>query len=117
MIRSYKSFDNPSTTNLKTSESILEMSGMTVQGVVPEQKKKKSQIKRNSSMLSLKSINQNIRSMLKLTKNEESFFDDETKNMEATELVKKTKPAPVTPSLKISIYNEVQNFSNLLTVF
>lgn len=106
-MRNYKSFDNPSTTNMKTSESILEMSGMTAQDVVPDQKKKKSQIKRNSSLLSLKSINQNIRSMLKLTKNEESFLDDEAKTTEATELVKNTKPAPVTPSLKISIYNEV----------
>lgn len=110
LMRNYKSFDNP---------SVLEMSGINTQDVLPDQKKKKSQIKRNSSLLSLKSINQNIRSMLKLTKNEENFLDCETKSTETTELVTGGKKTlPVTPSLKISIYNEVYNvtkFSLLLS--
>lgn len=107
LMRNYKSFDNPSTTSIKISESVLEMPGETAQDAATDHKKKKSQIRRNSSLLSLKSINQNIRSMLKLTKNEESYLDDEAKIAEAAELLKTTKPAPVTPSLKISIYNEV----------
>jgi hypothetical protein len=58
-------------------------------------------IKRNSSLISLKSINQNLKAMLKITRNDTSSSSD-AEIGEATKLVTK-KPAnpPMAPSLRI----------------
>lgn len=57
-------------------------------------------IKRNSSMISLKSINQNLKAMLKLTRNDTSSSSDAEAG-EATKLMKKTMNPPIAPSLRI----------------
>lgn len=59
-------------------------------------------IKRNSSLISLKSINQNLKAMLKITRNDTSSSSDAEVG-EATKLVKKLSNLnpPLAPSLRI----------------
>lgn len=67
------------------------------------EEKAKMKIKRNSSLISLKSINQNLKAMLKITRNDTSSSSD-AEIGEATKLmIKKPQnpPMAVTPSLRI----------------
>lgn len=66
------------------------------------EEKAKMKIKRNSSLISLKSINQNLKAMLKITRNDTSSSSD-AEIGEATKLVKKlpTPNPPMAPSLRI----------------
>lgn len=62
--------------------------------------KAKMKIKRNSSMISLKSINQNLKAMLKISRNDTSTSND-VEVGEATKLMKKPTNPPMAPSLRI----------------
>lgn len=65
------------------------------------EEKAKMKIKRNSSLISLKSINQNLKAMLKITRNDTSSSSD-AEIGEATKLmIKKPQNPPMAPSLRI----------------
>ena len=65
------------------------------------EEKTKMKIKRNSSLISLKSINQNLKAMLKITRNDTCSSSD-AEIGEATKLMPKKLPnPPMAPSLKI----------------
>ncbi|CRL04398.1 CLUMA_CG017484, isoform A [Clunio marinus] len=64
------------------------------------EEKSKMKIKRNSSLISLKSINQNLKAMLKISRNDTSSSSDAEVG-EATKLVKKTYNPPIAPCVRI----------------
>lgn len=105
-IRDYKSIPT-STSGTFKDESTFQRGYSFGNEVDPKEsptaeEKSKMKIKRNSSLISLKSINQNLKAMLKITRNDTSSSSDAEVG-EATKLVKKLSNLnpPLAPSLRI----------------
>jgi hypothetical protein len=107
-IRDYKTITSSTSTNFNKIEAGgLERGDSTViENPIdsPTGDDKKGKIKRNSSLISLKSINQNLKAMLKITRNDTSSSSD----AEVGEIIKKKQPTLVlnpplisAPSLRI----------------
>lgn len=97
-IRDYKSIDSSTSANLNNFERGYSFGNEIDQKESPTaEEKAKMKIKRNSSMISLKSINQNLKAMLKISRNDSS----DAEAGEATKLVKKLPNPPMTPSVRI----------------
>lgn len=105
LIRDYKTITSSTSTNFNKVEARLERGdsiGNDDTKDSPTSDEKKGKIKRNSSLISLKSINQNLKAMLKITRNDTSSSSD----AEIGETIKKkppqiNPPLIATPSLKI----------------
>jgi Aldo/keto reductase family len=92
-IRDYKSIPTSTSTTFNKAETSMESP--------TAEEKAKMKIKRNSSLISLKSINQNLKAMLKITRNDTSSSSD-AEIGEATKLMSKKPPnPPMAPSLRI----------------
>ena len=104
-IRDYKSIPSSTSANFSKPEATFER-GYSFGNEIDQkesptaEEKAKLKIKRNSSMISLKSINQNLKAMLKITRNDTSSSSDAEAG-EATKLMKKPMNPPMAPSLKI----------------
>lgn len=104
-IRDYKSIPTSTSTNFGKHEANLER-GYSFGNEIDQkesptaEEKAKMKIKRNSSLISLKSINQNLKAMLKITRNDTSSSSDAEVG-EATKLMKKPQNLPIAPSLRI----------------
>lgn len=105
-IRDYKSIPTSTSTTFNKAEPNLER-GYSFGNEVDQkespttEEKAKMKIKRNSSLISLKSINQNLKAMLKITRNDTSSSSD-AEIGEATKLMcKKPQNPPIAPSLRI----------------
>lgn len=108
-IRDYKSISSSVSTTFNKVESKFERGDGESFGTEVEQKefplgdeKAKTKIKRNSSMISLKSINQNLKAMLKITRNDPGSNDTEA--AQVLDIAKKkllSPPIISAPSLKI----------------
>jgi hypothetical protein len=99
-IRDYKTITSSTSTNF----SKIEMGGIDNENDTkdsPTSDEKKGKIKRNSSLISLKSINQNLKAMLKISRNDTSSSSD----AETGEIAKKKStlnpPIISAPSVKI----------------
>lgn len=100
-VRDYKSIDTSSSANLNKFERGYSFGNEIDQKESPtNEEKAKMKIKRNSSMISLKSINQNLKAMLKITRNDTSSSSDAEVG-EATKLVRKPLNPPMAPSVRI----------------
>lgn len=105
LIRDYKTITSSTSTNFNKIEARLERGdsiGNDDSKESPTSDEKKGKIKRNSSLISLKSINQNLKAMLKITRNDTSSSSD----AEIGETIKKKQPhlnPPIisAPSLRI----------------
>lgn len=97
-VRDYKSIDSSTSANLNSFERGYSFGTEIDQKESPTtEEKAKMKIKRNSSMISLKSINQNLKAMLKISRNDSS----DAEAGEATKLVKKPINPPIAPSVRI----------------
>lgn len=102
-IRDYKTITSSTSTNFNKVEARLEHGdslGNDDSKDSPVDEKTRGKIKRNSSLISLKSINQNLKAMLKITRNDTSSSSD----AEAGEINKKkvmNPPIISAPSLRI----------------
>lgn len=103
-VRDYKTITSSTSTNFNKIEARLERDDLPGnENDSPTGDDKKGKIKRNSSLISLKSINQNLKAMLKITRNDTSSSSD----AEVGEVNKK-RPLPLlnpplisAPSLRI----------------
>ena len=107
-IRDYKSIPTSTSTTFNKGDSHVER-GYSFGNEVDQkesptvEEKAKMKIKRNSSLISLKSINQNLKAMLKISRNDTSSSSD-AEIGEATKLMSKKPPPnnpPMAPSLRI----------------
>lgn len=102
-IRDYKTITSSTSSNFNKIEARLEHGdslGNDDSKDSPVDEKTRGKIKRNSSLISLKSINQNLKAMLKITRNDTSSSSD----AEAGDInKKKTMNPPIisAPSLRI----------------
>lgn len=100
-VRDYKSISISPSTNFNRIDSKFDSMGSTIE--VPEHssptdEKSKSKIKRNSSLISLKSINQNLKAMLKIKSNDNHVVGDAETGIVSNDHVNKKKPQ-LNPSL------------------
>lgn len=98
LIRDYKTITSSTSTNFNKVEARLEHGdsiGNDDTKESPTSDDKKGKIKRNSSLISLKSINQNLKAMLKITRNDTSSSSD----AEIGEIMNKKKPPHLNPPI------------------
>ena len=106
-VRDYKSISISPSTTFNRIDSKFDSMGSTIE--VPERssptdEKSKSKIKRNSSLISLKSINQNLKAMLKIKSNDNHVVSDAETGIVIDHVNKKKpqlNPTMTAPCLKI----------------